>query len=219
MACCTYERHGLLETIQTLPRMGWYYGNISVNEAELLLKEEPNGSFLVRDSSDSETRSDLFTITFKIQDKFGSVRVDYAKGYFSLSLQDTGLPLFRTMMDLISFCYNRSVLQKLPVCVLTGHHQHQDVHLYLTKPISRNLQMHSLAHLCRQSIHKFVTQDKFHKLGLPKRLVDFYLSQSPYFDEQLFPLAGEDGMDWSGKSEDTRSAGSNRSSLQLDTGN
>ena len=56
--------------------MGWYYGNISVAEAERLLKEEHNSAFLVRDSSDSENRTNLFTITFEIQDRYGSVRVE-----------------------------------------------------------------------------------------------------------------------------------------------
>ena len=56
--------------------MGWYYGNISVAEAERLLKEERNGAFLVRDSSDSENRNDLFAITFKLQDRYGSVQVE-----------------------------------------------------------------------------------------------------------------------------------------------
>ena len=57
------------------------------------------------------------------------------------------------MMDLVSFCYNRSVVEKLPVCVLTGHSRHQDVHLYLTKPVCRHKQMHSLIFLGREHAH------------------------------------------------------------------
>ena len=221
MTCCNYQRCGLLDTILTLPKSGYYYGNITVEEAERMLKNEPNGAFLVRDSrdsSDSENRTDLYTITFKIQNKYGSVRVDYAKGYFSLSLQDSGLPLFRTMMDLVSFCYNRSVVEKLPVCVLTGHSRHQDVHLYLTKPVCRHKQMHSLMFLCREVVHKHVTRDNLDKLGLPKRLVELYISENPLFDEQLFPLYEEEDMDLDRSSEDSRSSGS-RNSLQIDTGN
>lgn len=218
MSCCTYQRCGLLETIYTLPTIGWYYGNISVEESEKLLRNEPNGSFLVRDSSDSLSKTDLFTITFKIQNRFGSVRVDYAKGYFSLSLQDPGLPLFRTLMDLVNYCYTRSVVQKLPVCVLTGHHQHSNVYLYLSKPVSRKCQMHSLMHLCRAAIHSFVTQDKLDQLGLPKRLVECYVAENPYFDEQLFPPEDHELEEVDSKSEDSHSSGS-RNSLQIDTGN
>lgn len=187
MSCCSYERHGLLETITTLPSTGWYYGNLTISEAERLLRDEPNGAFIVRDSSDSDSSTDLFTITFKIQNKFGSVRVDYAKGYFSLSLADPGLPLFRTVMDLITFCQHRSVTLKLPVCVLTGHKQHQDVHLFLTKPVSRFRRMHSLMYYCRQAVLSMVTLDKLEELGLPRRMVELYLSHNPLFDEQLMP--------------------------------
>lgn len=216
MTYCHQNTSGLLQTITTLPTEGYYYGGISVSEAEGMLKEEPNGAFLVRDSSDSHSNSDLFTITFKIQNRFGSVRVDYAKGYFSLSLQDPGLPLFHTMMDLVSYCQHRSTVLKLPVCVLTGHQHNQDVHLYLTKPVCRHHKMHSLLYLCRESIHHIVTKDVLDKLGLPKRLVGFYVSQNPYFDEQMYPVGEEE--EW-GREKDieTQSAGS-RNSLQLDTG-
>ena len=217
MTCCHHHTSGLLDTILTLPSVGYYYGDITVADAEAMLQGEPNGAFLVRDSSDSQSNSDLFTITFKIQNRFGSVRVDYAKGYFSLSLQDPGLPLFHTLMDLVAYCQHRSTVQKLPVCILTGHRQNQDVHLYLTRPVSRERQIHSLMYLCRQALHSFVTRDVLHKLGLPKRLVEFYVSQNPYFDEQLYPTEEED--DWSRERDiETQSAGS-RNSLQLDTGN
>lgn len=218
MSCCHHDKGGLLRTITSLPSLGYYYGDIAVAEAEALLQEEPNGAFLVRDSSDSYSNSDLFTITFKIQNKFGSVRVDYAKGYFSLSLQDPGLPLFHTLMDLIAYCQHRSTIHKLPVCILTGHRQSRDVHLYLTKPVCRLSRMHSLQYICRQSIHGFVTKDRLYQLGLPNRLVEFYLAQNQYFDEQLYPVAEEEERFVCGRDIDTQSAGS-RNSIQLDTGN
>ncbi len=187
MSSCNWdqERKGLLETIQALPSLGYYYGNITVEDAELILKKEPNGAFLVRDSSDSEDIRDIFTITFKIQNCFGSVRIDYAKGFFSLSLMDPGLPLFSTLMGLVSHCLERSVVHKQPVCVLTGHSQNNNVNLYLTKPVSRHTRMHSLMYLCRDSVHKFVTVDKLNRLGLPARLVQYYMKKNPYFDEHL----------------------------------
>ncbi len=212
MACCSPEKGGLFETIQTLPTVGWYYGNISVLEAEGLLKDEPNGAFIVRDSSDSDSRTDLYTITFKINNRFGSVRVDYAKGYFSLSLQDPGLPLFRTLMDLVSYCHNLSVTHKTPVCVLTGHHHHRNVHLYLTKPVSRHLRAHSLQFLCRKAITDVVTPDKLHSLNLPKRVLNCYMIRNPLFDEQLYPPADTE-------SEFDRLSEASRSSLDLETGN
>lgn len=180
------EANGLHETICKLPSLGWYYGNLTVEQAEKLLKNESDGAFLIRDSSDSDDIRDIFTITFKIQNCFGSVRIDYAKGYFSLSLQDPGLPLFRTLMDLVEHCLERSLVHKQPVCILTGHQQHHNVSLYLVKPVSRHVQNHSLQYLCREAIHKYVTRDKITELGLPNRLMQNYVLNNPFFDEQLF---------------------------------
>lgn len=183
--CCDHERDGLLETLKALPSLGWYYGNITVEQAELILKNEPNGAFIIRDSSDSDNIRDIFTVTFKIRNCYGSVRIDYAKGFFSLSLQDPGLPLFPTLMGLVNYCLERSVIYKQPVCVLTGHTQNNNVSLYLTKAVSRHTRMHSLMYLCREAVHKSVTCDSLHQLGLPTRLVRYYVAKNPYFDEQL----------------------------------
>ncbi len=217
MSCCQYERCGLLDTITQLPSQGWYYGNISLPQAERLLKDEPNGAFLIHDSTDSNATTELFTITFKISYRFGSVRVDYAKGYFSLSLQDPGLPLFKTMMDLVSFCYHMSTVQKRPVCVLSGRSSQQhNFHLYLTKPVSRHKQLHSLQFLCRDAIHKLVTRDQLERLPLPKRLLELYMYRNPLFDEQLFPVEEKELCEDDACSE---GGGSSRSSLALETGN
>ena len=206
----TNDRNGLLETIKALPSLGYYYGNITIDEAELILKKEPNGAFLVRDSSDSDNIRDIFTITFKIQNCFGSVRIDYAKGFFSLSLMDPGLPLFSTLMGLISHCLERSVVHKQPVCVLTGHSQNNNVNLYLTKPVSRRTRMHSLLYLCRESVHGYTTVDKLDHLGLPTRLVQHYMKKNPYFDEHLPYNSEPDRL-----SQGTQSSASG--SLRIDT--
>ena len=42
---------------------GWYWGNTSSEGAEKILSNEPDGSFLVRDSSDSHY---IFSLTFKV---------------------------------------------------------------------------------------------------------------------------------------------------------
>jgi hypothetical protein len=183
--CCDHERDGLLETIRALPSLGWYYGNITVEQAEVILKNEPNGAFLIRDSSDSDNIRDIFTVTFKIRNCYGSVRIDYAKGFFSLSLQDPGLPLFPTLMGLVHYCLERSVVHKQPVCILTGHSQNNNVSLYLTKLVSRHHRIHSLMHLCRGALHKSVTADKLTQLGLPIPLVKYYLVNNPYFDDGI----------------------------------
>lgn len=213
MSCCVEKEHrsGLHETLQKLPEIGWYYGNLSVEEAESILKDEPNGAFLVRDTNDSPKDTELYTITFKISGRCGSVRVEYSKGYFTLSLADPGLPLFRTMMDLVGYSHNRSIVQKKPVCVLTGHHRSRDIYLFLKKPVNRHAKMHSLQHLCRLTISTHVTLDKIPNLPLPRHLKDNYLLQNPLFDEDLYVLEDDVYSELS-------SSSSNNSDLDLPTG-
>ena len=205
MACCCINEgsfsSGLLESMTSLPKIGWYYGHLTVPEAERILKDEPNGSFLVRDTLADSPRgstnaSDLFTITFKLRGRCGSIRVDYSKGYFTLSLADPGLPLFRTMMDLVGYCTNRSAVQKKPVCVLTGQHQPQNarnnIYLYLTKPVNRKSKVHSLQHCCREAIHSYVTLDKIGSLPLPRYLLEGYMIQNPLYDAEIYPLDSDE---------------------------
>ena len=218
MSCCesSNTRSGLHETVSALPGMGWYYGNLTVSEAERLLQDEPNGAFLVRDTTDSPKHSELYTITFKIRSRCGSVRVDYAKGYFTLSLADPGLPLFRTMMDLIGYCLNRSVVQRKPVCILTGHHHSRNVLLYLTKPVNRLTRMHSLQHYCRDAIHAYLTLDKMPQLPLPRHLLEGYIMQNPLYDRHIYPLEDEEEDDAQSEMS-SRTSTSSRSDLDLET--
>ena len=175
-----------------------------------MLKPEPDGSFIIRDSSDSNDFRDIFTVTFKMMNCFGSVRIDYAKGYFSLSLRDSGLPMFRTLMDLVAYCLYRSLKMRQPVCVLTGHVQHNNVSLFLTRPISRFVKVHSLMYYCREAVSQLVTRDKLGKLGLPVRLVEHYVGKNPHFDEQIF-------QDYEPEEPADVLSQSTNSSLQIDT--
>jgi hypothetical protein len=213
MSCCelSINRSGLQETLKALPSIGWYYGNITVDEAERLLQDEPNGAFLVRDTTDSPKHTELFTITFKIRSCCGSLRVDYSKGYFTLSLSDPGLPLFRTLMDLVGYSLNRSVVQRKPVCVLTGQHQSRNVFLYLTKPVNRHYKMHSLQHHCRRAIRENVTLDKIPHLPLPQHLIENYIMHNPLFDAQLYPIDEDDNHS------EMSSSSTNTTDVELDT--
>lgn len=56
---------------------GWYWGPMSGDVAERLLSSEPNGSFLVRDSSDDHY---IFSLTFKLNGKVRHVRIEHDQG-------------------------------------------------------------------------------------------------------------------------------------------
>ena len=180
---------GLIDTMDALPKKGYYFGSISIREAESILVSEPNGAFLVRDASEEEARHfDTYCITFKLQNRYGSIRVDFSKGYFSLSMADKEMPMFRTMMSLVER-YVRMSQSGEAVCRLTGHVPDREVDLFLRKPVNRLKGVHSLQHLCQATLHKNFTRDKLEAISsLPKNL-EPYLLKSPYFDQSLYLAA------------------------------
>ena len=179
------ESSGLKDTLTHLGQYGWYYGNITVDQAERLLRSQPDGSFLVRDCNESDNLTDLYTITFKVNELFGSCNVEYAKGVFSLSLDDTEIPVFRRLADLIHHCIHRSVIDKEPVCTVLGTWSGREIQLFLRKPINRFRTLHSLQYHCRAKLHEIYTQDKLELLPLPKRLKQDYVLKTPYYEDPL----------------------------------
>ena len=55
----------------------WYWGPISGDAAEQVLSNEPDGSFLVRDSSDDRY---IFSLTFKLNGTVRHVRIEHDQG-------------------------------------------------------------------------------------------------------------------------------------------
>ena len=65
---------------------GWYWGPISRVASERLLSNEPDGSFIVRDSSADHY---IFSLTFKLDNKCSHVRIENHHGksrYFAIYL-------------------------------------------------------------------------------------------------------------------------------------
>lgn len=178
------ENSGLKETLTQLGQYGWYYGNISVEQAERLLSHEPDGSFLVRDCDEPNALTELYTITFKGNGFFASCNIDYAKGAFSLCLGDTEQPLFRRLADLVHHSVHRSVVDKEPVATVTSEWSGREAELFLRKPINRFRSLHSLKYHCRAKLHQMYTRDKLELLPLPQRLKDNYILKSPYYEDE-----------------------------------
>jgi len=181
---------GLKDTLNDLVHYGWYYGNICIEEAEQLLRKEPDGSFLVRDCNDPEKLTELFTVTFKVEGCFGSFNVDYAKGLFSLCLADPEQPLFQHLTGLVSHCVHKSLVDKQPVCTVFSNHSGRLIQLYLKKPISRFRTVHTLKYYCRATLHHCCTRDKLEQLPLPRIVLTNYILKSPYYEDT--PLGEND---------------------------
>lgn len=169
-------------SIEKVKDCGWYWGPISGETAERLLAHEPDGSFVVRDSSDEHY---IFSLTFKLNGLVRHVRIEHDQGNFSFGC----LQKFHssTIVDFIENAVEHSrsgrylfFLHRRPVL--------GPMRVQLLHPVSRFKQVQSLQHLCRFSILKTIRRDFVDALPLPARL-KAYLNTPHYYSEELADTA------------------------------
>ena len=64
-------------SIDEVKNHGWYWGPLSGEAAEKILSNEPDGSFLVRDSSDDHY---IFSLSFRLNGGVRHVRIEHDHG-------------------------------------------------------------------------------------------------------------------------------------------
>lgn len=165
--------------IDKVKDFGWYWGPISSKGAERILSNEPNGSFLVRDSSDDRY---IFSLTFKWNDSLRHVRIDQYLGLFSFG---SGTQFnYRTIMEFIESSVEHSKSGRFLFFYERGP-PHEPIRMQLSNPVSRFKHVQSLRHLCRFVIHKTVVRkDLIQTLPLPPRLLD-YLNNNNCLSERV----------------------------------
>ncbi|KAJ8668697.1 hypothetical protein QAD02_010360 [Eretmocerus hayati] len=165
-------------SIEKVKDYGWYWGPISGEAAEKILSNEPDGSFIVRDSSDDHY---IFSLSFRLNGCVRHVRIEHDQGNFSFG----SCTKFKshTIVDFIENAVEHSrsgrylfFLHRRPVL--------GPMRVQLLHPVSRFKQVQSLQHTCRFVILKMVRKDLIPTLPLPRRLID-YLSAPHYYSEQL----------------------------------
>ncbi|KAF7407743.1 serine/threonine-protein kinase -like [Vespula maculifrons] len=165
-------------SIEKVKDYGWYWGPISGEAAEKILSNEPDGSFIVRDSSDDHY---IFSLSFRLNSCVRHVRIEHDQGNFSFG----SCTKFKshTIVDFIENAVEHSrsgrylfFLHRRPVL--------GPMRVQLLHPVSRFKQVQSLQHTCRFVILKMVRRDLIPTLPLPRRLID-YLSTPHYYSEQL----------------------------------
>ncbi|KAK6628679.1 hypothetical protein RUM43_002494 [Polyplax serrata] len=176
-------------SIEKVKDCGWYWGPISGEAAEKILSNEPDGSFIVRDSSDDYY---IFSLTFKLNSIIRHVRIEHDQGNFSFGSSTRFKS--HTIVDFIESAVEHSrsgrylfFLHRRPVL--------GPMRVQLLHPVSRFKQVQSLQHMCRFVILKVVRRDLIRNLPLPRRILD-YLSTPHYYSENL---SGDDRSDSSTK--------------------
>jgi len=180
----TQQKPDFWASIEKVKQYGWYWGPVSGDAAEKLLNGEPDGSFLVRDSSDDRY---IFSLTFKLNGHVRHVRIEHDQGNFSFG----HLTNFKsnTIVDFIENAVQHSrsgrylfFLHRRPVL---GPMRVQLIH-----PVSRFKRVQSLQHQCRFVILKLVPRDLIHQLPVPVQ-IQKYLNTPFYYSEDIVADEGE----------------------------
>lgn len=165
-------------SIEKVKDRGWYWGPLSGEAAERILSGEPDGSFVVRDSSDQHY---IFSLTFKLNGFVRHVRIEHDQGNFSFG----SFTRFKshTIVDFIENAVEHSrsgrylfFLHRRPVL--------GPMRVQLLHPVSRFKRVQSLQHLCRYVIVKVVRKDHLDQLPVPSRIKS-YLNTPFYYSEQV----------------------------------
>jgi len=165
-------------SIEKVKDHGWYWGPLSGESAERILSGEPDGSFVVRDSSDHHY---IFSLTFKLNGFVRHVRIEHDQGNFSFG----SFTKFKsnTIVDFIENAVEHSrsgrylfFLHRRPVL--------GPMRVQLLHPVSRFKRVQSLQHLCRYIIVKHVRKDHLDQLPVPSRIKN-YLNTPFYYSEQV----------------------------------
>lgn len=148
-----------------LSKFGWYWGPITRREAERKLAGQPDGAFLVRDSSDERY---LLSLSFRSYGRTLHTRIEHHNGKFIFDAQpDTeGYP---SIVDLIENSMNDP---QTGICSYSrrGSPSPPIYPVRLTKPVSRFTQVRSLQYMCRFVIRQYTRYDHIQQLPLPNSI-------------------------------------------------
>ena len=182
---CAKDMVVQIGTCLSLTQTGWYFENFTSQEAKQLLRKEPVGTFLIRDSSDAKY---LYSLSVKTIRGTTSVRIVYNKGHFLLDSDErvsSKMPKFDSAVRLVDFYARLTDMGKSYVCRWLESTGRKDLPIVLQKP-KRNC-VTDLKHLCRlsinQSLPKTLSRTKvlsyMDKLPLPPPITE-YLKDYPY---------------------------------------
>lgn len=147
--------HYLVPDLQEIIKCGYYWGVMDRYEAEQLLSNKPEGTFLLRDSAQEEF---LFSVSFRRYGRSLHARIEQLNHLFSFDSHDPDVFASRT------------------VCKLIEHYKDPSSCLFfepmLLYPLNRTNPF-SLQHLCRAMVCSRIAYDDISSLSLPVKLKEY----------------------------------------------
>jgi suppressor of cytokine signaling 5 len=153
--------HCLVPDLLNITKCSFYWGKMDRYEAERLLENRPDGTFLLRDSAQEEY---LFSVSFRRYNRSLHARIEQWNHRFSFDSHDPGVYSSPTILGLID------------------HYKNPELCMFfeptLTLPLHRNSPF-TLQHLSRAVICSNITYDGVNELNLPRAL-KLYLKEYHY---------------------------------------
>ncbi|CAF0976844.1 unnamed protein product [Adineta ricciae] len=171
-----------LASLERLKEVGWYWGPLSWIDAERLLKDKQDYSFIVRDSSH---RHYFLAITFKSQGNIHHTRIEHSSNSFSFYHGNSKSQC--TSSDVVEFIENTIAHSKsgqFMFFIRSNIPGQPMTPVRLLYPISRFTYMSSLKHIARFVIHRQIRRDRIDDLDLPIRLKSF-LKEAQIYTENI----------------------------------
>ncbi|XP_030628556.1 suppressor of cytokine signaling 7 [Chanos chanos] len=167
-------------SLRELERCGWYWGPMNWEDAEMKLKGKPDGSFLVRDSSDPRY---ILSLSFRSQGVTHHTRMEHYRGTFSLWCHPKFEDRCHSVVEFIERAIMHSKNGKFLYFLRSRVPGLPPTPVQLLYPVSRFSNVKSLQHLCRFCIRQLVRIDHIQELPLPKPLIS-YLRKFYYYDPE-----------------------------------
>ena len=149
-----------------LDTCSWYWGNLSKEQAEFLLRDTEEGTYIARRSTDE---SCLYCITYKLDGIVASVRVYENEGQLSINFDDPLQVRAPTLHGLIAKLVRLSTSNGFACKV---ERSPKILPLKLSRPINR---LSSLRAHCKRVIRMSTSDEAIEALRLPKHIEYFLL--------------------------------------------
>ena len=164
-------RMSIADVLRNLKDSGWYWGEVSKEEAHVMLENTALGTFLLRDSTDA---CHLFTLCVRTMTGVQNIRVIFSRGNFKLDSVFPDLSAFHSVVGLVEYYLDGSNKE---FCITTDDNEEETV--VLRCPLWHEVP--SLQHLCRQSLLRRVHYDPgmAASLPLPEVLKGYLLDYCP----------------------------------------